>query len=248
MNKKENHPRIFVVLSFTILLFVSLFFCFIYTGSIRIVTPNKQDYPVVGVDVSSYQGEIDWDVLASQDISFAFIKATEGSSFVDPDFEYNYSEALKTPLRISAYHFFSYDSEGKTQAENFIKHVPITENMLPPVIDIEFYGDKERNLPNKQETQKQLDVLIEMLKEHYGLDPIIYATQKSYRLYISESYENNDIWIRNVYIKPFMPDGRDWVFWQYSDKGELLGYKGVERYIDLNVFNGSVSDFNNYAK
>ena len=73
--------------------------------------------------VSSYQGEINWRVLSSQNISFVFIKATEGSSFVDKNFAYNFQEAQKTSLSVGAYHFFSYDSEGKTQAENFINTV-----------------------------------------------------------------------------------------------------------------------------
>ncbi len=215
-------------------------------GILQFNNPSSDEFPVAGVDVSAYQGVIDWETLASEDIRFAFIKATEGSSFVDANFEYNYSEATNTDLRVGAYHFFSYDSPGSTQAENFITNVPITENMLPPVIDIEFYGDKKQNLPKKEATQQEMDVLVEMLTEHYDMAPIIYATELSYELYIADSYPECDIWIRGIFYEPTLPDGREWVFWQYSDKGRLSGYDGVEEFIDLNVFLGSVNDFENY--
>ena len=95
----------------------------IWNGVILLNNPSVKKYPIRGVDVSSYQGDINWPVLASQNISFAFIKATEGSTSVDDNFEYNYIQAQKTNLRIGAYHFFSYDSSGKTQADNFIATV-----------------------------------------------------------------------------------------------------------------------------
>ncbi len=222
------------------------FLTLVLTKTVKLNKPSEEQYPIKGVDVSAYQGDIDWPLLAQQDIQFAFIKATEGSSFVDEKFAYNYEQAQSTDLRISAYHFFSYDSSGKTQAENFIANVPITDNMLPPVIDVEFYGDKEQNLPDAQTTRQELDVMIEMLAEHYGLEPIIYATQKAYRLYIKDYYPDNDIWIRNVYIPPILLDDKGWVFWQYTDTAKLEGYKGEEQYIDINVFYGTQAQFDEY--
>lgn len=223
-------------------------FALVWNGVILLNNPPIDKYPVRGVDVSSYQGDIDWDTLAAQDISFAFIKATEGASFVDTYFVYNYEQAQKSGLRVGAYHFFSYDSLGKIQAENFIKTVPKTENMLPPVIDIEFYGDKEKNLPDKQETMAQLNDLIEAIESHYGMKPIIYATEKSYTLYIADAYAQYDIWIRNVITTPTLSDARAWTFWQYTNRAKLNGYKGEEQFIDINVFYGTESDFENYAK
>lgn len=199
---------------------------------------------VKGVDVSSYQGTIDWRILADQGIDFAFIKATEGSSFVDERFAANWQEAGETELKIGAYHFFSYDSSGKTQADNFIRAVgPLADGGLPPVIDIEFYGDKEKNPPEKEHTRQILDELLLALKEHYQMTPVIYATQKSYHLYIEDGYSENPVWIRNVYFKPKLGDGREWTFWQYSDREVLKGYDGTEKYIDMNVFRGDREEF-----
>jgi len=215
----------------------------IFNGVILLNNPPRNRYSIRGVDVSSYQGEIDWHTLSNQDISFAFIKATEGSSFVDSRFDYNFSEAQKQDIAVGAYHFFSYDSQGETQADNFIKNVTAFEGMLPPVIDLEFYGDKEKNPPSKEAVIPQLKAMIKRLKSHYGLNPIIYATEKSYQLYLADGFEDNPIWIRNVLTKPTLSDGREWTFWQYTNRERLKGYNGKEKYIDMNVFNGTKEQF-----
>lgn len=218
----------------------------VYNGVIILNERSASKYPVKGVDVSHYQGEIDWQTLSKQDISFAFIKATEGSTFTDEKFAYNYEESKKAGLDVGAYHFFSYDSEGLTQAENFINTVAPFEGMLSPVIDLEFYGDKEKNPPKKDDVDEQLKAMLDALEEYYGLKPIIYATGKSYRLYLENDYEEYDIWIRDVLVKPDLSDNREWRFWQYTDRGQLDGYTGEEKYIDINVFNGTAEEYRMY--
>lgn len=218
-----------------------------YKGIIRINTPSEADYPVRGIDLSSYQGEVDWAVLSKQNIDFAFIKATEGSTHVDSNYKYNIENALKTDLRIGSYHFFSFESSGSQQADNFIKHVAKTENMLPPVVDIEFYADFKSNPPDKEKVRQNLIELLEKLKASYEVKPILYATQSAYKRYISGAFSEYDIWIRDVYFTPSLEDGREWTFWQYSEKERLDGYNGVEKYIDMNVFNGSQEEFRRYG-
>lgn len=220
----------------------------VYNGVVLLNNPSKSEYPVRGVDVSSYQGDIDWQVLSSQNIDFAFVKATEGSSFVDPYFTYNFSEAQKYNISVGAYHFFSYDSKGITQAENYIDTVVPFDGMLPPVIDLEFYGDKEKDPPSRELVGNELNDMLFALEEHYGLKPVIYATEKSYDLYLSEEYDEYDIWIRNVISKPNLSDNREWAFWQFTDREKLNGYKGEEKYIDVNVFNGSKEEFLSYPR
>lgn len=223
-------------------------FLLVWNGVILLNGASAAAYPVQGVDVSSYQGDIDWETLSSQEISFAFIKATEGSSFVDQYFHYNFAQAQKTNLAVGAYHFFSYDSSGITQAENFIETVIPYEGMLPPVIDVEFYGDKEKSPPAKKDVDAQLKEMLDALEEHYGVKPILYATEKSYALYLSGDYEEYDIWIRNVITKPQLSDERQWQFWQFTNRKRLAGYSGEEKYIDMNVFNGSEEAFQQYLK
>jgi len=245
-NLVKKYRKLITIATIVFACLIVLIILFFY-GIIRINTPSTSEYPVRGIDVSSYQGEIDWETISKNNIQFAFIKATEGSSFVDDNFQVNYQEAKKTNLRIGAYHFFSYDSSGINQAQNYIAIVPKTADMLPPVIDIEFYGDKEKNLPQKDKVQKELNELLQKLQQHYGKKPIIYATQKSYKLFILDDYLDYDIWIRDVFFTPTLPHGRKFVFWQYSDKGRLNGFNGKEKFIDMNVFIGSQEEFDNYA-
>lgn len=201
---------------------------------------NRSKYPVCGVDVSNYQGLIDWDKLEEQNVAFAFIKATEGSGHIDESARRNLERASKTSIKKSAYHFFSFDSSGETQAENYISVVGADEIDMPPVVDIEYYADKKSNKPTKEETEQILRPLLEKLEEYYGVKPIIYTTLPVYFRYIKENFSDYPLWIRNV---NFEPDLMNWKFWQYCDKGELYGYKGEEKYIDLNVYNGTIEQF-----
>jgi lysozyme len=243
-NKRLKRTAIIVCACFIVLLTIGLLF---YKGVIRINTPSEANYPVRGIDISSYQGEVDWCVLSKQNIDFAFIKATEGSTHVDSNYKYNIENAIKTDLRVGSYHFFSFESSGSQQADNFIKHVAKTENMLPPVVDIEFYADYKSNPPDKENVRQNLIELLEKLEASYEVKPILYATQSAYKRYISGAFSEYDIWIRDVYFTPRLEDGREWTFWQYSDKERLDGYNGVEKYIDMNVFNGSEEEFRRYG-
>lgn len=245
MNKKV----IYISSIITVIIAVGLTFALLfYNGILLFNNPSKDEYPVRGVDVSAYQGKIDWAELSEQSIDFAFIKATEGSGFTDKCFEYNYKNAIKTDLRVGAYHFFSFDSEGKTQAENFINSVYEYEDMLPPVIDVEFYGDYSKNSPPKDiaKVKKDLKILLDTLTDKYGRKPIIYATDDSYEVFIKGDFDEYDIWIRDIFNTPRDPD--DWVFWQYTNRGRLDGYNGDEEFIDINVFKGTKRDFENYGK
>ncbi len=213
-----------------------------YKQLIKVNTPSVEEYPVRGVDVSSYQGDIDWDVL-SEGLDFAYIKATEGSKHLDGCFEYNYSEAQKRGLRVGAYHFFSFDSDGDTQAENFISHVKAYDGMLPPVVDVEFYNGYRKDPKPAAEVVPQLERLLTDLEAEYGVKPVIYATGAAYDSYIKDNFADHDIWIRDVYFTP----ESGWTFWQHSGTGRLDGYNGEEKYIDLNVFCGSREDFQHYG-
>ena len=244
--KKTSKTKIIVwtiisALLISVLVTVSLLFF----GMFHLNNPSKKDYPVRGVDLSSYQGSVDWDVLSAQDIRFAFIKATEGSSFVDPRFKENWSSAAETDLRIGAYHFFSFESSGEKQAALFCNTVGSVDNMLPPVIDVEYYGEfrsnKNIDIPA---VKKELRTLIDILAAEYDMKPVIYADSSTYKTIIRNDFTDCDLWFRSVYTG--VPSGITWKFWQYSNRHVLKGYNGKERYIDMNVFAGSIEEFEKY--
>ncbi|MCH5211011.1 MAG: glycoside hydrolase family 25 [Oscillospiraceae bacterium] len=243
-----NHRRkkwlsVFSLIIIVVVTPLILLFC----GIIHINNPDSEKYPIVGVDVSSYQGTIDWKTLASQNIRFAFIKATEGSSFVDSCFEKNWSDASETNLRVGAYHFFSFESPGKTQADLFSSTVTTVDNMLPPVIDVEYYGKyKSEKDISIFDVKNELRILVDRIAASYGMNPIIYASKETYDTIIKGDFNDCDLWMRSVYSE--VRSDIDWVFWQYSDRHILNGYSGKERFIDMNVFFGTDDEFASYPK
>lgn len=237
-------PKIKRLLIVTISLVITLTLCAVLfvNGFIKLNTPSLANYPVRDVDVSEYQGTIDWQTIAQQEIQFAFIRATEGSSYTDETFKKNWSAVSDTDILAGAYHFFSFDSTAAAQAANFISAVPNNHPMLPPVVDVELYGSHRQNPPDAEGVRLQLDEMLLLLEAHYGVKPILYTTQISYQLYLANHYKEHAIWIRDVFFVPSLADGRQWTFWQYSDKGQLDGYNGTEKYIDLNVYAGTLED------
>jgi len=143
-------------------------------------------------------------------------------------------------MKIGAYHFFSFDSSGDTQAENFIKNVEKDDNMLPPAIDVEFYGSEDEK--NQEEVVPQIENMCNKLEEHYGKKPIIYCTYKAYRKYIKGNFDSERLWIRSVYTNPKLIGVSKWKIWQYTDTVKLDGYKGKEDCVDVNAFNGTLDE------
>src|SRR5262245_14980189 len=94
-----------------------------------------------GVDVSAHQGRIDWDSLARAGVRFAYIKASEGASFVDPRFSANWRDAARAGVRRGAYHRFTLCRSPAAQAANFMRIVPRAGDAMPPAVDVENFQD-----------------------------------------------------------------------------------------------------------
>ncbi len=206
-----------------------------------------EGYEVRGVDVSHYQGNIDWKILADEDIDFAFIKATEGSGHVDTRFYENWAAADDTDLKVGAYHFFSFDSPAETQAQLYIETVGDLSGRLIPVVDIEFYGDKFSNPPKEEELVAELKTLLSLLEAEYGVKPMVYTTYTFYYKYLNGELDGYPLWIRNIYFSPNVDMRGKWTFWQYTDQAMLNGYSGAEEHIDLNVFYGNLDKLDEYV-
>ncbi len=191
---------------------------------------------IKGVDVSSYQEDVDFKKLKDQGIEFAFIKATEGSSHRDKSFAEKWQAAKDAGVTAGAYHYFSYASSGKTQAENFISTVGDLKGRLLPVVDMELTPDEVINPPEKADVVRGLKAFTAVLEEEYGIKPIIYSREDYFKKYLADDFADYPRWITNVFFPVFIESGDNWIFWQYNDRGRLEGYSG-EEHIDLNVLN-----------
>ena len=245
---KKNKKILITIIIIILILFI--IFLLMVNGYIIPTKIEAEKFEVKGVDVSEYQGEVDWDKIKEQNIDFAFIKATEGSKGKDNSFDKNYEKLKNMDMLLGLYHFFSFESLGEEQADNYIKvvgNIKNDESLILPIIDIEYYSYYKKAKPDKEWVTKELQKMLEKLEKTYRVKPIIYTTMEFYKEYIEGEFLEYDIWIRNILTKPKL-ENRDWKFWQYTGRGRLEGYNGEEKFIDLNVFNGSKEDFENYIK
>lgn len=191
-----------------------------------------------GIDVSRYQEDIDWERVAKMNvdsiqITFAFIKATEGATYADPWFVNNWKNSKKYGIIRGAYHYYKPSSSSTIQAKNFLNMVTFEKGDLPPVLDVEETGE----IPNNR-LVKGLRNWIAIVRKETGLKPIIYTNIDFYRLNLQdEFFDDYPIWIAHYY-KPKLLFEDVWSFWQHSDLGKVDGIQGR---VDFNVFNGKKS-------
>ncbi|MBQ7509745.1 MAG: glycoside hydrolase family 25 protein [Prevotella sp.] len=200
-----------------------------------------EGYDIHGIDVSHYQGDINWDLLRNQGtiddcpIRFVMIKATEGATKVDEKFEDNFFQAREYGFTRGAYHFYSLHSPAADQARFFIKNVKLEKGDLPPVLDVEHKPKNQTREEFKQSVQEWLNIV----ERHYGVKPILYTYYKFKTEYLADSVFNQyPYWIAHYYVDSVEYQG-PWKFWQHTDAGSLPGIKGP---VDFDIYNGSFYD------
>ena len=200
-------------------------------------------YQVHGIDVSHYQGDINWKMLEQTrqgqfPIQFIFMKATEGGDYSDDRFTANFDSARAHGFIRGAYHFYNPKTDANKQADFFIQSVKLEPGDLPPVLDIEKKGKDMKKL------QSDLKLWLRKVENHYGVKPIIYASYKFKTRYLNDSVFNTyPYWIAHYYVDSVRYEG-DWKFWQHTDVGTL---PGIEEKVDLNVFNGGKNELDAFC-
>ncbi len=218
-----------------------LLFCAIFAGQVSVTYTTPAGYTVHGIDVSRYQGTIDWELLRNQasvdgePLSFVFVKATEGCDLSDPRFAQNFSAARRYGILRGAYHFYRASTSAKRQAEHFIQHVKLESGDLPPVLDVEV---KPAGVGAEDFRQGILEWMVRV-EQHYGVRPILYTYHSFRQQYMNDSVFNlYPYWIAHYYVDSVRYQG-PWAFWQHSDIGRLPGIKGN---VDMNIFNGTYEE------
>lgn len=201
------------------------------SGSKRSHVDVRRDcYPIVGVDISSHNGNVDFDKVKASGVSFVFLKATEGLSFVDPRFAANHRAARAAGLKVGAYHFFRFDSDGYRQGLHFLATVDTLPLDLPLVIDVEQWSNSDAM--TTQSVSEALRGMVFAL-EGRGRNVMIYTNKKGYSRFVRGRLEELPLWLCS-FTDPPMPSG-GWVLWQHSHEGTVEGITGKA---DLNTFNG----------
>ena len=241
MSQPKTQRRLLIIPTIILIVLASAFILLYQGVKNRTISINELSLradSIRGVDISAYQVDVDMLQLKGQGIQFIYIKATEGSSHVDDYFERNWQNAKDASLLAGAYHFFSFDSAGETQAPNFIEVVGQSlSGRLLPAVDIELYGSHTESLPQKESVVRELKAMLSALEEQYHVKPMLYVQKDLYEKYLADDFSDYPRWIRDVYVPANWHNGKDWLVWQYNDRGKLNGYSGGEKYIDLDVLN-----------
>ena len=184
-----------------------------------------------GIDVSRYQGSIDWEKVASdKNIKFVYIKASEGATISPKHYHLNIVEIRKAGIPVGAYHFFHPGVPAELQFKNFTKQVKKEDQDLVPLIDVE-----KANKVAQKAVADSVKKFADMLEKHYGCRPMIYTGNLFYNDYLSHRFSDYPLFIaRYSAAKPVLKDGAKWVLWQFTENGKVDGIKDK---VDMNRFN-----------
>ncbi|MBP1640141.1 MAG: glycoside hydrolase family 25 [Bacteroidetes bacterium] len=202
-------------------------------------TTNDQ---IVGIDVSMHTGIINWDIIKRQGVDFAYIKSTEGADYLDPRYLYNLREAKSAGLPVGAYHFFRFHRTGKEQAANFLSQVDVRSLDLPPVVDVEEWGQYNFS-KNAGYVSAEVQSFINNIENKTNRRVVIYADKNSFKKYIEGKFRNNPIWICSIGKAPQI--SQKWTLWQKSQRGKCSGASGI---VDINLFNGDNRDWKEFLQ
>ena len=197
-------------------------------------------YEIRGIDISHYQGTIDWEELQGAMIEgcplrFIIVKSTEGCSRMDNMFTENFYQAREHGYVRGAYHFYSSKSPARDQAYYFLNKVHLAEGDLPPVLDVE-HAPKGVAVAD---FQQEILTWLHIVEDRYHAKPIIYTYFNFKKEYLSAPvFDDYPFWIAHYYVERLDYQG-EWKFWQHTDAGRLPGVRG---YVDFNVYNGSFYD------
>lgn len=205
-----------------------------------------------GLDVSDFDGTVDWIRVRQAGYTFAFAKATEGETWKAATFPRNWRQMEGVGIIRGAYHFFRPTIDAKAQAKHFLDYVnsvdPIGVNDLPPVIDLEHYPasvEQQWNSLSKPERVQRVKKWIDVIESEINRKPIIYTSYGFWNGWMRgvRDFSGYPLWVAHYTPnpQPLIPHEWDrWTFWQYSDRAEIPGI--LESREDVNRFNGSLSD------
>ena len=226
-DKKKSRRRLpIVVISLLGLIIVSAIVYFLYGNRFFKEKPapvvNNKNYH--GIDVSRHQGVIDWSKVAQdKKIQFVYIKASEGTTYTDPQYARNIKGAKKNGFLVGSYHFLRNSSPVTSQFQHFTTVVDKKLQDLVPMVDVEEKISKD-----------SIAKFCKLIKQHYGKSPMIYGTMRSYNCYCAPDFNDYYLMIGRYGNRPPVINGKGhYNIWQFSENGIV---KGIPKPVDLDRF------------
>jgi lysozyme len=203
--------------------------------------PGPAGGPLPGIDVSHWQGTIDWNAVAADGVEFAFIKATEGGDYTDPRFAANWAGAQRAGVVRGAYHFFRPQTDALAQAAHFLRTVQLSPGDLPPVLDVEVTDGR-----SAAQIAAGVRAWLQEVERATGRRPILYTRASFWTGQMGGGFGEYPLWVAHYGVsQPNIPaEWSGWTFWQHSDAGRVDGISGD---VDLDWFNGGRAELDAFV-
>ncbi|MCG7561318.1 glycoside hydrolase family 25 protein [Pseudoalteromonas sp. McH1-42] len=183
---------------------------------------------VLGIDVSHYQGTVDWQKVSQAGVQFVYIKATDGMTYRDPQFYAHFKGAKSAGLQVGAYHFFEPDDDPTKQFDNFMATLQGLELTLMPMLDVEITSNR-----TPQQISNGVAQFMEAVKQRTGCETILYSYGDFWQENLSAQLANQPFWLADYADSPDVPQqAHAWWLWQYSDSAQVAG---VRTSVDMDV-------------
>jgi lysozyme len=195
-----------------------------------------------GIDVSSWQGAIDWKRVKAAGVVFAFARVSDGLDVVDERFAENARKMKAAGVRYGAYQYFRASADAKQQADLLVSALRKARRFdLPPVLDIETADGQPR-----EKVRAALKRWLKRVENRTGRRPLIYASPSMSEL-LDGRFGAWSLWVAHYEVDcPTLPDGwKRWTFWQHSSKGRVAGIAGD---VDLDFFAGTLAALKRLAR
>lgn len=185
-----------------------------------------------GIDISHYQGNVFWETVGERtNMSYVYLKATEGGDRIDATFERNIEMAHRHGLKVGSYHFYRPLTDQRRQLLNFMSQCLPGEQDLIPMIDIESTGGLSTDV-----FCDSLFYFLDLVEEVYHQKPLLYTFRNFYNRHLQGKIDDYPLMVAMYTDEPpVLADNRDFTMWQYTAKGRIVGVNG---YVDKSRFTG----------
>lgn len=185
-----------------------------------------------GIDVSGWQGNINYEEVKNSGIQIVYMKASEGSSFVDPYFNQNYENAKANGLKVGFYHYLTARSEEEAvvEARFFVSTIASKVPDCRLAMDFESFG----NLSVEQINQIGI-AFVRAVETLSKKEVVIYSDTSNASSVFGGELTNYPLWVAQYEVSEPTPNGNwnEWVGWQYTDEGQI---SGIDGYVDRDKF------------
>jgi GH25 family lysozyme M1 (1,4-beta-N-acetylmuramidase) len=201
------------------------------------------DGPTVkGIDVSEFQGSVNWPAVRADGVRYAFIRVSDGTTFKDQRFAQNWAGAKSAGVLRGAYQFFRANQDPKAQAELLLASMgPLDASDFPPVLDVE-----TSNGVAGASVLAKVRTWLDIVETKTGRKPLIYTSIGFWEtLPAAPDLAEYPLWVANYGVScPHIPEEWSrWTFWQKTDTGSVAGISGG---VDVNAFNGTFADLEQF--